>query len=1276
MQFRVPMRFTALAIQFCWIGLFWLLAVGSPSARAALGAAQEANDRPPVATKLTCALLNADSSPLSTLVETQLLKRDDEAWVERARIDAVLAERKLQSVMAADAGMKRAELGRLLNAQILVILQTGAKKNPASVEIVVCETEQGLRLLCEAIPLSGNAADEAKTLIAAVDQALGRFRDTIREIYAVPPFVSKNLVYEHDYLRTAYARLVERILLQRPGALVVELAEAEAIAREAALAGQTPNRRLPVMILGQYRHQGQGESLRVAIDLRACQGEKELASVSETILEADAQAFFRKALATLIKADGKLPPAAAPDQESRQLLRRAAEHQQMGNWQEAISLLEAGLLIKPNQPEAHREAVLAISGLLLAMSPYRAPYDIDVFRRYQQAYRRGLYHLEAAVRAGAVPRVTKPWVDIPFFSRYRFQTKRPLGPCLPAELNRLVKQVEDENRETLTRLARLFAERGNFRDASLYLQSALADLHTADKYACILNILREYPGTTWSQIDIILWAGADSSLGQLRTVEGRRFLADLAQMPGAAPQTRANAQALLEAAHREPLPARPVEEAFRVFTPALVTAPNELWFRHVQMKQGVDSGDVRSLAGERCIPAGEGIDFFWNNTFLYLMKKKDVLRIVGPRIWSQSREVVFDGRYLWVATPCDPALRILVIEPISEQWWELSAKDGLPLPRSEELPANKRRSQHIAMAPLSPGKVCMAGGFGRTWLAIVTFDPAGHHQVRIFHEATEVQKENDQEQWKKSTVAFTPSIIVKLLEKPGPDGKRATRLLVARDAPQSIQNLSLYYHPLLVDPEKLSVAVVQHQFHFPGNFDVYDGAMYATWWDSPTQLAVHRIELPELQARSVMTIEQDGFLVFADNRLNVAGKQWWIGRLADGQLACAGDVPWHCRSNYREDIVKGNGPNRGEIQSISKSNHYGLLARCQPSDGFYQVLLGKEAEAARAADGGKPVVASPQPPPRRVRDSSVGTSLEAMAAAFPLTREEVAAAGMCCPQPFFSFRSRTHWPLAMSPDHRLIAANVNDRTILLWSVADARPLRTITAQESFGRRGPAFSPDGQSLAMVDARWDTAATVVKVWNTDSGNLSASLPFPRSNVGVSHLSFSGDGLWLIASGYDGESYVWNLRTGKFEYRTHVFSGAVRSLPHGSLLVTANDSRGSLLAWDLASGTARKIADQCQGEILAVSPNGSQLAVQQLWRPVNDRMLPMTQVLVCDLRSQKVVATIDSPDIRGRNVVAAFSEDGAQLTTIPESRPPSLWNVADGKQIRLPPETKNSQ
>ena len=129
----------------------------------------------------------------------------------------------------------------------------GAEDSQPHLEVVVCETRQGLRLSVQPIRLTTQPETAVAAVTRLVQQAIEKERQKIVDIVAVPPLMNMSLGREADYLQRAYAGLIEGCLLERPGVLVVELAEADAIAREIALSGGTIERRLPLYLLGQYR---------------------------------------------------------------------------------------------------------------------------------------------------------------------------------------------------------------------------------------------------------------------------------------------------------------------------------------------------------------------------------------------------------------------------------------------------------------------------------------------------------------------------------------------------------------------------------------------------------------------------------------------------------------------------------------------------------------------------------------------------------------------------------------------------------------------------------------------------------------------------------------------------------------------------------------------------------------------------------------------------------------------------------------------------------------
>ena len=150
---------------------------------------------------------------------------------------------------------QRTSLGKLLQADLLVLIE-GRKEPRPHAQVVVCETRQGLRLYAAPVEFSEDPEAVAELVVQAVEAAMGKNAEQIREIIAVPPFVSNDLGFESQGLQRPMADLLELRLSGRPGVLVVELAEAQAVADELALGGgERPHRRLPLYLLGDFHRQ-------------------------------------------------------------------------------------------------------------------------------------------------------------------------------------------------------------------------------------------------------------------------------------------------------------------------------------------------------------------------------------------------------------------------------------------------------------------------------------------------------------------------------------------------------------------------------------------------------------------------------------------------------------------------------------------------------------------------------------------------------------------------------------------------------------------------------------------------------------------------------------------------------------------------------------------------------------------------------------------------------------------------------------------------------------
>jgi hypothetical protein len=97
-----------------------------------------------------------DNSPLISLLEVKLSEKESVQLLERAEIDEILKEQKLQLMFAGQGGKDRVAAGKLLKADLLILLRAKEKKGIRSLDVVVAETKGGLRLLVRTIPRTGD----------------------------------------------------------------------------------------------------------------------------------------------------------------------------------------------------------------------------------------------------------------------------------------------------------------------------------------------------------------------------------------------------------------------------------------------------------------------------------------------------------------------------------------------------------------------------------------------------------------------------------------------------------------------------------------------------------------------------------------------------------------------------------------------------------------------------------------------------------------------------------------------------------------------------------------------------------------------------------------------------------------------------------------------------------------------------------------------------------------------------------------------------------------
>jgi hypothetical protein len=898
-----------------------------------------------------CALLDTDKDPRVALLEAKLLADASATWVERTNIDKILKEQKLQALFSPQGVGERVRLGKLLKADVLVMVRPVKGVEAPTLEVVVSETASGLRLMLRAVPVTKSTDDDVAALLAAVREGIKRHGEKITEVVAVPPFVSKDLGYDFDHLKGAYAKLTEAVALDRRGAVVVELEEAQSLVKELALAapGTKVERRTPLYIFGEYRHEGRGAERTVTLRMWAERGGKPVGKPFEQKLKpAEAVAALQRWAIECLAEGGPVAQANAK-KEAAILAARARDFERLGYWSEALALIEASLLLDPDQP------ALRVSALRCLTPPIRRSWakstpSLEDARQARPLYLRGLAHLDALTADEKLQHYTalKP---VGVIERFLAAPNSLIsGPQTEAAIKEILTELREARRETLLPLIMRLVKRGGEEGRWVHMVTrGFPQKAQCELIERLLFELRELPqaekrvAAYARSIRPFLFVDRTPPVKEPDATEYREFLQRLAASKDA--EVRTTAAALLK---------RWDDDLAGVMVPRTPTEPKTptaegVTFRPIELKITGRLQLEKSFDG--ILAAGKNVDVMWAGGTLYVMKEKGKYNVVwhSPDQGTQITKVVYDGRFVWASAIRYRKWAVLVLlDPTSEKVWEVGPADGLPQGAGEQL--KDAFFFPLELAPLEPGKICAAGSFGHAWVALITFDlVAKKLTVKVIHEANEAQEQRNKEQGGQTKVEFSPLYMVPLLGPAGRDGKPNRRIVLGRGGPANyvLVNEDVFNRPLVIDPDRLTVEVLGDRVRpvVRSSFVPYPAAttgevayLLSGNTTKTTGPALVRIGLPDVKAKTIIESLPAGThdVVIHNNQMHFIREVKLP--LKSGEIWTPDKDPrewWTAELDGKDLRLVGKGlPNI----RVGTSSHYGLVCFFAPAGSTRRVL--------------------------------------------------------------------------------------------------------------------------------------------------------------------------------------------------------------------------------------------------------------------------------------------------------------------------------------------------
>jgi hypothetical protein len=839
------------------------------------------------------------TSAIATLLESRLSQQDRYIVVDRERIVEMTKEWELADLSTAAAVPKRVKMGKLLGADFLVLLTEKATPEPL-LEMVVSETSRGIRLRFSTMEISQAPEKDAAAMEAEIQHALTKRSEGFARICAVPPFMSMDLSRHHDHLKSAYARMLETMLLRIPGTQVVEIAEARQIAAETALTGSNVERDMPIYFLGEYRFDSANPDKPPYLRIIAKRGEQVIGTREwKDPTPSTAASIVRDSTMQLLaEATGSSTLQSDPKAESQILATRAKEYFSLGYYEECVQVAEASLLLEPVQPELHRLAMMAYSKW--ADQNHHKPV-LEKLSYYDQA----VVHMEQFFLQ---TRFQKDDSGIWGSLTSAFRETAYLANGADVETTKAVSAYRKRATNAYVRILTAKHQDGTLNDAMVRLlfdhwhnvprhmdQPLQENLQQRLEVADML-LTSKIKNPHWYICRLI-----DEGIyhDEKRLAEYAWFLEQLRQRDHPAVEKGieklANDKIQDELRDIEKDKAR--QEAIRKIPNTDPTGPVDVEFPPLDIKLG-NQKNFTMCGMLRC---GENMDLLWGEGGIYLMKTKGVLERVFETQGTVNlfQQACFDGKYAWLPWISEPS-QMLVIDTSDGSVTTFTGEDGL-------LPF-----RYAACAPIGQGRLCLSAGTwtaqtARTYIAVLELTQDKEKKFRIIHEAAKQVIPGDTHSNNRldPQMAYIPKFMI---SEPKDDGT-SWRALV-NCGPTS----------LWIDPDAGIVKAVDAGTG--GATDLKD----VTFHDNAVYFGgLFRLKVETKERERLRELPENGSgyeRVFIRNgQLHHVGWHWWVAAGIDKPLR----------------KLQGKVPGRMyDIRQLFDSAHYGIILRTNLGSSDYK----------------------------------------------------------------------------------------------------------------------------------------------------------------------------------------------------------------------------------------------------------------------------------------------------------------------------------------------------